>query len=173
MLIGIDNQLKFLISVILSGMLCGVVYDIIRARRKLFDFGNICVNIEDIIFCIFTGIVFLSVTFHLNSGIIRISGFFGIILGEFIYYLLLRNYIRNFFIYIAKKIYTLFIIIIKIFLLPIRILKHLLRKPVHITIWYINRHLRKNKSIILLLLERIKQRVKILKLFMVKRGKKH
>ena len=170
---GAIEQIKFLVIIFLSGMLCGIVYDVIRARRKLLDLGNICVNVEDTIFCIFSGIVFLTVTFYLNSGVIRISGFFGIIFGEFIYFLLIRNRIRNLFIFIAKKTKDLFIIILKIILFPLKLFERLLRKPVHIAVWYVGGRLRKVKYKFKLSGNKIKKHIKLISIFARKRSKKH
>jgi len=170
---GVEEQIKFLFFIVISGMLCGIVYDIIRARRKLLNLANICVNIEDIIFCIFTGIVFLTVTFYLNSGIIRISGFFGIIFGEIIYFLLIRNRVRNFFIILAKLIRKISIYLLKIILFPFKFIKHLLKKPIYITVWYVGGRLRRIRAKIRFSAKIVENRLKIINIFMRKRAKKH
>lgn len=170
---GVIEQIKFILIIFLSGMFCGLVYDMIRARRKLLDLGDIYVNIEDTIFCIFSGIVFLAVTFYLNSGVIRISGFFGIIFGEFLYFLLIRNKIRNFFIFLAKKINELLILIIKITLFPVKLFDRLLRRPVHIAVWYVGGRLRKVKYKFKSSGEKLKKHIKLISIFTRKRAKKH
>ena len=169
----VGEQIKFLLGIIVSGMLCGIVYDIIRERRKLFYLGNIYVNIEDIIFCIFTGIVFLTVTFYLNSGVIRITGFLGIIIGEFIYFLLIRNHVRNFFIILAKLIKKLLIFIIRIFFFPIKLVKRLLKKPICIFVWYVGGHFKRINNRIKTMKKMLENRLKIINIFIRKSSKKH
>lgn len=170
---GVEEQIVFLLSIILSGMGCGLVYDIIRARRKLLNLGNIYVNIEDVIFCIFTGVVFLAVTFYLNSGIVRTSGFFGIIFGELLYFLLIRNRIRNLIIVITKKIIKILILAVKIIVFPIRLVKRLLKKPIYIVAWYVSGHVKKVKSKLKLIGSRAGNHIKLFGIFVGKRSKKH
>lgn len=170
---GVEEQIRFLLGVVLSGIGCGLIYDIIRARRKLFNWGNICVNIEDIIFCLFTAVVFLTVTFYLNSGVVRVSGFFGILFGELMYFLIIRNRIRNFFVFAAKKLYWGFNKILKILFFPLKLIVHIIIKPVHIVAWYAGGRIRKLKYKARLILSKIKNHLKIINLFVVKRAKKH
>ena len=170
---GIEEQIRFLIAVFLSGMLCGLVYDVFRARRKLLRLSNIYVNAEDVIFLIITGIIFLAVTFYLNSGVIRVSGFFGLRSGELVYFLLFRNHVRNFLIFLAKKIYKLLIIILRILFLPIKIIIRLFKKPVYIAAWYAGGRIKKTKSKLRIFKNIIKNRIKLINLFVKKKAKKH
>ena len=167
---NVGEQIRFLLVIIASGMGCSLVYDIIRARRKLFNLGNICVNIEDIIFCVFTGIIFLTVTFYLNSGIIRISGFFGIISGELLYFFLIRNRMRNFFIFLAKQLFKIFTLFLKIVVFPAKLINRLFRKPVYIAAWYVGGYMRKFKYKLRISGNIAKNHIKIINIFVRKRG---
>lgn len=170
---GTQEQLSFLLGTIGAGLLCSLFYDIIRVRRKLINLGNLCVNIEDVFFCIFTGIVFLFVTFYLNSGIIRISGLSGIIIGEIFYFVILRNKVRNLLIFLVKLLVKFISLILNILIFPFKLIRHIFKRPVCIAIWYVGGKFKKIKSKLKLIIDSLKNKAKIISLFTGKRVKKH
>ncbi len=170
---GTFFEIRFLLAVYLSGMLCGFVYDFLRARRKLLNLGNIYVNIEDIIYCLFTGIIFLIVTFFLNNAQIRLSGFLGLFVGEFTYFFILRNRMRNFLVFVFGKIFKILLFTLKILLLPIILLNRLLKRPVGIVVWYAGGKIKIAKSKFSTIKNLAKNRCKIANIFIKKGAKKH
>ena len=88
---GITEQLEFLSAVFCSGILFGFLYDILRAKRRLFKASGVFVNFEDILFCLICGSILLLVIFYLNSADVRISAFIGAGAGAFLYFYILKN----------------------------------------------------------------------------------
>ena len=86
------EQLTIFIYFIITGMVLGIIFDIFRILRKSFKTSDIVTNIEDIIFGITTGIILLVSIFLFNNGELRLFIFIGIILGTFIYMLLISRY---------------------------------------------------------------------------------
>lgn len=162
---GVSNQLIYLSAVILTGILSGFIYDILRAKRKLVKSGRVCINIEDVFFLIICGGVMLFVTYFYNSGEIRISSFFAMIIGTGLYFLILRNRMVNFLVKIILYVKKFIIFVIKIIFIPVRIILRLFRKPVYIFCWVVGGRLRRFKTIIRINYLKIMHRAKILNIF--------
>lgn len=92
------EQIKILLLFILTGVVIGILFDIFRILRKSFRTPDILTYIQDFTFWILSGLILLYSIFKFNNGELRAYVFFGIILGVFIYMLLLSKHIINFFV---------------------------------------------------------------------------
>ncbi len=162
---GVSKQLIYLSAIILTGILSGFLYDVLRAKRRLVKSGKVCINLEDILFLIICGVIMLFVTYFYNSGEIRISSFFGMIFGTGMYFLILRNRMVNLLVKIILYVKKLIILVVKIVFFPIRIILRLFKKPVYIFCWVVGGKFRRFKTIIRVNFFKILQRAKILNIF--------
>ena len=165
---GINEQIKYIIATFLTGLIIGFLYDFLRARRKLINFGNICVNIEDILFCVSSGFLFLTITFYFNSGDIRIGGFFCVFLGILSYFFVLRNRMVNLIVVVTVYFKKLLTSILKIIAFPVKIVVRLFKKPIEIIIWYTGGGIKKTKRVVKTLIFKQKKLLSMLNLFIRK-----
>lgn len=168
---GVSKQLIYLCAVIITGILSGFLYDILRAKRRLVKSGKICINFEDVLFLIICGGIMLFVTYFYNSGEIRISSFLGMVLGAGLYFFILRNRMVNLLVKIILYIKKFIILVIKIIFFPIRIILRLFRKPVYIFCWVVGGKFKRFKTIIRVNFLKILHKVKILNIFAKKPAK--
>lgn len=125
-----SEQLISFIYFIIVGIVLSVIFDIFRILRRTIKTSDIVTNIQDILFCIITGIVILFSIFYINKGQLRFYIFVGIILGISLYMMFISKYfikinvaIINF---IKKVIYLLF----KPIIFLLKFTKNLFFKPI-------------------------------------------
>lgn len=128
MIFGIENQLLFMGAGVISGFLMSFVYDILRAKRKMSRSGALLVNLEDIIFILFSGFVFLYITYEFNSGTVRLTGFLTVASGGILYFFIFRNKMVGFICTVSK-------LVLKILIFPFAAIWRIFRKPVRIIAW--------------------------------------
>ena len=98
----VTDQNTVVIVLLLFGAFCGVLRDIIIAKRRVFHAGVVIAFFEDLIFCILLTAVYHMIVFVTNYGYVRwyefvsvFAGFllyrisFGKIFGELFYRILL------------------------------------------------------------------------------------
>lgn len=137
------NQAYLFIIFCATGVLIGLVFDVFRIIRKLFKTPDFLTYIEDIFFWIISGLILIYSIFIFNNGEIRLYMFIAISLGIITYILTFSR----FFVIIGYK-FSNFVkkLIINILIIPFKILKKLLFRP--ITFISINiRNISKNFSI--------------------------
>ena len=69
------------------GIICGLIYDLLRAFRREIRHGTAAVMTEDILFCAAACSGCYAIFFLKNNGALRAYGFIGILLGAALYYL--------------------------------------------------------------------------------------
>ena len=135
----ITNQAYIFMIFILIGIIIGVIFDFFRVLRKTIKTKDIITYIEDIIFCLLTGIILLYSIFNFNNGEIRIYMFIALILGIITYILTISKYFIKINVFILKKI-------LEIIKIPIRFLDkiiHKIFKPISFIIINLRRNLSK------------------------------
>ena len=116
------NEIYIFSLFILTGMIIGILFDIFRIFRKNFKTIDSITYIQDFLFWILTGIILLYSIFAFNNGELRGYIFVGIILGIFLYMLILsKPFVR-----ISSKIISL---MKKILSVPINFLNKYVIKP--------------------------------------------
>lgn len=134
----INNQAYLFLIFNINGIIIGLLFDFFRILRKILKTNNFFTYLEDIFFWILTGILVLYSIYYFNNGEIRAFMFFGIILGFLIYILSISKYIISFFVYISDFIKTIIKNIIKLILIPskliIKIMKKIFFKPINFII---------------------------------------
>lgn len=162
---GIEDQLLFLLTAAVSGILLSFVYDILRAKRKTFGGGAFLINLEDIIFILFAGVVFLYVTYKYNGGAVRAAGFFALIFGGTLYFAVFKNKMVGVICFVIRLIQRF----ARALLYPVKTvfcgICRTIKRPVRIAAWYTGNVFLGFKSRARSLWWRIKQKLKILRLF--------
>ena len=166
---GVSEQVIYLCIVFLNGILSGFLYDILRAKRKVFNVSKTGIIIEDILFCIICGGLVLYCTFRFNSGEVRVGAFFCIALGFSLYYLILRNRVLKVLVKAIIVIKKSIKFLLKTVLFPVKIIIRLFRKPACIIVWYAGSKYKRFKSIFRVNINKLKKRAYICNLFMKKR----
>ena len=166
---GLNEQVVYLCIVFLNGILSGFLYDILRAKRKVFKVSKTGIIIEDILFCVICGGISLYFTFHFNSGEIRAGAFFCIGLGFMLYYLIIRNKALNVLVKAILIIKKLIRFLLKTVLFPVKIIVRLFRKPACVIVWYAGGKYKRLRSIFRVNINKLKKRAYICNLFIKKR----
>lgn len=121
------NQAYLFFIFIINGIVIGLLFDFFRISRKVFKTNDVMTYIEDVLFWILTGAIVLYSIFIFNNGEIRLFMFLGIVLGAFIYMILISSYVIK----INVKIINFLMIPFKFIY---KILHKLLLKPVNFLI---------------------------------------
>ena len=124
----IINQSYLFAIFMINGIIIGILFDIFRILRKTIKTNDIFTYVEDIIFWILTGATILYSAFVFNNGEIRLFMFLAIILGCFIYMVLLSSKVIKINVTIINFIKQILINILKILALPFQYIYKLLKK---------------------------------------------
>ena len=124
----IINQSYLFAIFMINGIIIGILFDIFRILRKTIKTNDIFTYVEDIIFWILTGATILYSAFVFNNGEIRLFMFLAIILGCFIYMVLLSSKVIKINVIIINFIKQILINILKILALPFQYIYKLLKK---------------------------------------------
>lgn len=96
----------------LAGCLAGILYDIIRIKRRIFYAPDFWVNVEDILFMMVCGVGTVYLAYAVNNGNLRIYSLISGGLCFFGYRLLIGNAVVKF---ISKGLNRVIEVIYKIF----------------------------------------------------------
>lgn len=118
------NELYILISFFITGIIIGIVFDVFRITRRIFNIPDILVYIEDILFWLISGGLIIFTTFLVNSGELRLYMLTSLCFGVLIYIICVSKY----FILINTKIFSFFKFIITKLLFPFQKIYFFLKK---------------------------------------------
>ena len=145
------EQLIIFFYFIFVGIMLSIIFDIFRIFRRTIKTSDIITNIQDILFCIITGIIMLFSIFYINKGELRLYIFIGIILGITIYMFFISKYFIKISVAIINFIKKIILILIKPFIILLKITKKLFFKPISFIIInmknFTNKNLQKIKKI--------------------------
>ncbi len=130
----INNQSYIFFMFSLNGVLIGLLFDFFRIIRKCFKISNFITYIQDILFWILTGISIIFFMYFYSEGTIRLYLFIGMILGFFIYMLIISKYIIKLFVFIIEIMKMVFIKLIELIVRPVKKIVKTLLLPIKIRI---------------------------------------
>ena len=81
----IYEEVELFVVCLLLGALLAMVYDGVRIFRMLVNHGEIMVDIEDLLFWLFTAWMVFRTLFYYNRGALRGYAFLGMFLGVLLY----------------------------------------------------------------------------------------
>lgn len=122
------NQANLFFIFTINGIIIGIIFDSFRILRKSFHTSNIITYIEDALFWLISSLIVMYSVFRFNNGQFRAYMFIGIIIGIFIYMLLLSKTIINFSISIISVLKKLLVTILKIVVYPFRLFARYINK---------------------------------------------
>lgn len=132
----VSSQAYLFFVFIINGIVIGLLFDFFRIARKVFNTNDMITYIEDILFWILTGATILYSIFTFNNGELRLFMFLGIILGAFVYMILISSYIIK----INVKIINILKKVLGILMTPFKVIYKILHKVLlqPITFLFIN-----------------------------------
>lgn len=142
----ITNQAYIFIIFVMVGIIVGIIFDFFRILRKSFKTKDFVTYIEDIVFCILTGLILLYSIFKFNSGEIRIYMFLGVLIGCSLYMLTISKYFIKINVFILTTLTNILKKIISILYIPFKYLKKILTKIFFKPISFIIINIRKMMS---------------------------
>ena len=74
-----------ILFLVITGFVCGIFYDVLAVKRKLVGEQYVFLLFDDIIFVLFSVILFLISVFVVNNGIVRWYEFMGFLV-RFVFY---------------------------------------------------------------------------------------
>lgn len=125
-----SEQLISFVYFIIVGIILSIIFDIFRILRRTIKTSDIVTNIQDILFCIITGIIILISIFWFNNGELRLYIFISIILGITFYMIFISKYFIKINVIIINFIKKILYLLIKPFILLLNITKKLFFKPI-------------------------------------------
>ena len=109
-----------LLAFLITGLCIGIIFDIFRTGRLVFKTPNFITYVEDILFWILSGLLFIYTVLTYTSGEIRIYMILLICISVIIYFLCISKY----FIKVNSKMLIFIKSIITFLISPLKILKN-------------------------------------------------
>lgn len=136
----------FLWSLVLGAVLA-LLYDVLRSGRRLVPGSVLRVNLEDVFFVLFAGVLFFFIAYDKNGGCLRIQGFLGTGIGIFGYYVVFRDRMVRGMVWVSQLVMQVFCWVLRVVLLPVRVVFRLLSKPFLVIAWYSKKSMDKVESV--------------------------
>ncbi len=134
MAVSVTNQTLIFLYSLAAGAAGGILFDIFRTARRLRRAGTVWVSVQDLLFWFLTAIAAFTFLYYVNFGEPRWYIFFGIFLGALFYYLLFRNHMVSFLLWLAHTLFALLSFLLRLLLFPVRLLCRIL-SPVFFFVW--------------------------------------
>ena len=130
--ISSTHQMYVFCWCIVSGILCGIFFDLQRFLRKVRFAGGLRTTLEDILFALVSIGVILGFGFYFNNGEIRYYQVMGSISGAMFYAAFLSRFVMGIFM-TAYRLFNALILkpvirIILVLLMPVKKLLYILKK---------------------------------------------
>ena len=101
---SIELELKFFASVLVTGVILGLVYDILRIVRRIVKHGVIMIAVEDAVFWMIAGVAAFCVIFAENDGNVRWFAIAGLAAGMTAYFATISRLIVKYISWILIKL---------------------------------------------------------------------
>ena len=85
-ILSMQGQAFIFLAAVITGFLCGFIFDAFRILRRIFRHGSVLTQIEDIIFWVLAALIVFYMMFITNSGELRGFGILGVFLGMVLYF---------------------------------------------------------------------------------------
>jgi len=137
----------FFLSSIVAGLCAAFLYDLLRISRRILGPSDAVVNVQDVIFLATAALILFYAAYLKNSGEVRWQGFIGCGLGAVLYAVIVKNRVLNASTFVIKWIVRIIQRIIKILFFPVSLMMKILKKPVHIVMWYTGQKVRRARQL--------------------------
>jgi len=115
--VSLSSQFISLLTMIISGMMLGVLYDIYRVVASQFHFRRWLISLLDIMYWILSALFVFRMLYLSNSGEVRFYVFFGLTIGIIFHYVYFSPLTIKIIILLIKWIKTLIGFVIRLFYL--------------------------------------------------------
>lgn len=120
-MVTINEQVFLFLACVKTGIVMGVLYDLIRVLRRIIHHPNWLVQIEDLLYWIACGCFAFIMIFWRNYGQIRGFVFLGILIGAVLYFATISSIMINIITQVIKKVVLIPIqCIIKMISIPVK-----------------------------------------------------
>ena len=113
-MINISSEVYFFLYAIICGLFTGTIYDLFRIKRLVFKSSKTVILIDDIVFWIIMGTIFILVSHNIYNGELRLYLLLGLAIGIVLYILLFSKQIVKFGVKLTKITLIPFELILKI-----------------------------------------------------------
>ncbi len=125
---SIAQEVYVLLASFGSGILIGVLYDLLRTIRSYAKPSSSITAIQDTVFwCLATVFMFFTI-FHTNNGVVRWYEFFGVFCGVIFYFFLLSRFAFFCLRKMSEFLLKIFLFFCKILLTPLRFTYNIIYK---------------------------------------------
>lgn len=100
-----SHQLDVFFLCVLTGVACGIFFDLQRSIRKIGRTGRIITTLQDLLFALFYVGVALYVGFNFNHGEVRYYQVLGVMFGVLLYLLLFSAFVMKIMQLVGKVFY--------------------------------------------------------------------
>lgn len=100
-----SHQLDVFFICVLSGIVCGIFFDLQRSVRKISCRGRTVTTLQDLLFALFYVGVALFVGFNFNHGEVRYYQVLGVVFGVLLYLLLFSSLVMKIIELVGKAFY--------------------------------------------------------------------
>ena len=118
----VSNQAILFGVFTINGIIIGVLFDFFRIIRKTFKITDFGTYIQDILFWIVSGVIFLYSMCMFGNGELRWFMVFGILIGACIYIITISKYVIYFSVGFINLTKNIFLKILNIIFYPFKIL---------------------------------------------------
>lgn len=101
-MINISSEIYFFLYAIICGLFTGTIYDLFRIKRLVFKSSKTVILIDDIVFWIIMGTIFILVSHNIYKGELRLYLLLGLAIGLVLYILLFSKQIVKFGVKMSK-----------------------------------------------------------------------
>ena len=129
MITYVSEQIYVFLVTLYGGIIIGLIYDLYRIFRGIFNPKKIATMIEDFIFWMVISIAAVSILIFGNDGELRFYTFLGFVLGALLYNRLLSRIVIKSIVIILITIKRILMKIFYIIIYPVKVLIRLLKKP--------------------------------------------
>lgn len=144
---SVPMEAEFFATSLIAGIIAAFIYDLLRISRRVMGPGDGLVNLEDILFLGIAALIMFGAAYIKNSGELRWQGFIGFAGGAGLYAAVVKNRFLNVSTAIIKWLVKVAEKIVKIILLPIRLIFKIFKRPINIVMWYTGQGIRRAKRI--------------------------
>jgi spore cortex biosynthesis protein YabQ len=120
-ILSMYDQIRLFVILTVFGAAAGVIYDLIRAIRRILRHSIITVQIEDLVFWLVFTISVMLVMLWENNAAVRFFSVVAPLIGMLLYFCTLSKLIISLFVYIFSAIIKVIMIILHIFCVPMEI----------------------------------------------------
>ncbi len=111
--ISLSAQALAFVIMVICGALCGVVFDVFRAMRRMHKTAGGVVALQDICFWLLELILVYMAAFYLNYAHIRAYEAVALVIGSWLYFMTASGYVLGFFVVLIRKITKAFAVMAK------------------------------------------------------------